>query len=714
MARTAPVPNIPPIPGMCPSIAVLGGGAGGGGGSGNGAGDGDGTGGAGGDGSGDGANGDGRNAQSGEGNCGGQASCPNDHGGSSGGAAAGDPVDVVTGRTYTLPVTDLELAGPLALAILRAYSSGARDRDIGLGYGWSHSLSWTIETTRSVFRVYKWDGTAVDFDAFADGLCGVGPNGWILSKSGRQFVLLLEDRTQLKFEAISDREYALVSVGDRFGNTIRLVQQDGRLAEIIDSVGRRIRVSRHPDGHISAFEVNNAWAQGTWVSCARYEYDAQGDLVGTLDALGRGTTFSYDAHRLTAQRSPTGLTYHYRYDQRGRCVETWGDYEGKPDASLADDLPRYLADGKTRARGIYHVVLEFGPDGYREVVTSTTVDRVVGNAHGTVDKCVRAGAVYSRTYDENGHVLSFTDPLGASTKYQRDFFGRVIEVKDPLGRVTRTERDDRGNVIRAIDAMGGITEVRSLPDGLAWTDPVGATFVVKHDARGLMTEAHAPNGGVSRYGYDAHGNCVREVDRVGVVTERTFDFFGRCVSVRRAASETRFSYDERGDLVRKIYPDGSTVHYRYDGARQLNAITEANNRTTEFLRGGDHRVHTIRKPDGTTIRYLWTLEQRLCKVINGAGEQYLFEVDAAGRVVSETTFDGRTRRYRYDAAGNLNMIRTAERTIELEHDLAGQLVARRVGDVAETFQYDALGRMTSATRNGVALNLEYNAVGWRL
>lgn len=83
MARTAPAPNIPPIPGMCPSIAVMGGGAGGGGGSGNGSGDGSGNGAENGDGSGDGANGDGRNAQSGSGQSGGQAGCPNHHGGSS-------------------------------------------------------------------------------------------------------------------------------------------------------------------------------------------------------------------------------------------------------------------------------------------------------------------------------------------------------------------------------------------------------------------------------------------------------------------------------------------------------------------------------------------------------------------------------------------------------------------------------------------------------
>ena len=76
MARTAPVPNIPPIPGMCPSVAVMGGGGGGTGGSGKGAGDGDGSVGGGGDGSGSDASGDQKN----------------------GGCAAGDPVCPITGR----------------------------------------------------------------------------------------------------------------------------------------------------------------------------------------------------------------------------------------------------------------------------------------------------------------------------------------------------------------------------------------------------------------------------------------------------------------------------------------------------------------------------------------------------------------------------------------------------------------------------------------
>jgi hypothetical protein len=105
MARTAPVPNLPPLPGMCPSIAVLAGGGDGGGSGGNGAGNGNGDGPGNGDGNGDAANGDGTNS----GTCGNGAngSCTN----CSSGTSAGDPINVATGEVFTIPKTDLFLPG---------------------------------------------------------------------------------------------------------------------------------------------------------------------------------------------------------------------------------------------------------------------------------------------------------------------------------------------------------------------------------------------------------------------------------------------------------------------------------------------------------------------------------------------------------------------------------------------------------------------------
>ena len=70
-------------------------------------------------------------------------------------------------------------------------------------------------------------------------------------------------------------------------NAISLAYEDGRLAQVIDSVGRVVRVRRHGDGRIAAFEVKNAFAHGRWETRRRYAFDARGDLVAAEDAEGR-------------------------------------------------------------------------------------------------------------------------------------------------------------------------------------------------------------------------------------------------------------------------------------------------------------------------------------------------------------------------------------------------------------------------------------------
>src|SRR5689334_8117963 len=110
MARTAPVPDLPPIPGMCPSVAVLAGGGG--------AGSGDGSEGAGAGKGGENAEGDGKGAPD-------PAKYPDC-------GTVSHPVDVVTGRAFTHPILILALPGPLPLRWTRAYSSMMAGRDMGL------------------------------------------------------------------------------------------------------------------------------------------------------------------------------------------------------------------------------------------------------------------------------------------------------------------------------------------------------------------------------------------------------------------------------------------------------------------------------------------------------------------------------------------------------------------------------------------------------
>ncbi len=370
MARTAPVPNIPAIPGMNPGVWIMGGGGAGGGGDGRGGNGQAGGRGANGQSGGNEANGGGKNASGcGQGK---GAGCSNPVHGGGGGAAAGDPVDIVTGRVYTEPVVDLALPGPLPLIICRAYSSTAHSRDVGLGFGWTHSLAWEVEVRRLSVRVWRPEGTFLSSRRLEVGDSAVLEDGFLLLRDSIGYALITSDGRRHEFlGAPSPGQRLLLSrITDRNGNAIKLNYLDGVLESITDSAQRVVRVRRHQGGRIAAFEVKNSPSQGRWIAYRTYTFDAAGDLVCATDAEGHVSRFSYSEHLMTSHTYPAGLRVVYRYDAQGRCVETWGEYPGTRDPSLAEDVPAFLADRTTKARGIYHCKLEYGGDGYTEVIDS--------------------------------------------------------------------------------------------------------------------------------------------------------------------------------------------------------------------------------------------------------------------------------------------------------------------------------------------------------
>ncbi|AUX22860.1 uncharacterized protein SOCEGT47_033760 [Sorangium cellulosum] len=494
MARTAPVPNIPAIPGMNPGTFILGGGGAGGGG-----------GGAGGGGSGDGQGGNGGNGGNGAKGGGKQAPDPKKYPTC---GTKSHPVDVVTGRAFTHPIVDFELPGPLPLRFARTCSSTIHREDAGLGWGWAHTFGWRIEVQRQRVRVWNESGTALDFPVPHAGETAIGPWGWILRRDGeRSFSLDADDGGVWRFfEPSNDAatQYRLSVIADRNRNRIQLLYADGRLTKINDAAGRTIHVLSTHDGRIAAFLVKNAAARGRWIELARYSYDARGCLIEATDPDGHAWRYEYDDdRRLTKDTDRTGLTFHFLYDRQGRCVESWGAYDARPDPSLAPDLPPYLHDRETRAKGIHHCRFHWYPDGYSEVVDSTQVSRFFGNSRGTIDKSCEGPGVWSYAYDEHGFQTRSVDPEGGTTHYERDRRGRLLRLTDALGRAMIIERDAEGLPVCITDPEGGNTRLWRDRFGNVEgvQDASGATTMYTRDERGLVTAVHHANGATSRFEY---------------------------------------------------------------------------------------------------------------------------------------------------------------------------------------------------------------------
>jgi RHS repeat-associated protein len=701
--RSSPAPMLGPLPGMAAGVAVLGGGGAGGGADGDGAGDGGGEDGAGGGGAGDGAEGDGRTAP----------------GGQDGASSGGHPVDVVTGRAFTLPIVDVGIPGPLPLRFARVYSTTAAARDVGIGHGWGHSWGWEIEARRRALVVWSDEGIATSFPPLALGAEAIGPWGWLLRREVGRFVLDTGDGLTRTFAPVNeaDRRFRLVEIADRNDNRIALTYDGARLVEVLDSAGRIVRVQSTREGRIAAIQAPDPRQRGAWIALASYSYDDVGDLAAAIDAEGHAARYAYDDdHRLTCETDRTGLAFRFVYDNKGRCVETWGEYPGRADPSLADELPARLADGRTKARGVHHVRLDYHPGRYTEIADSTQIRRYFGNVHGLVDKKIEGFGVETAVYDDRGFVTSRTDGEEATTSYVRDARGRVLRVADPLGRVTTYERDAHGRTIQIVDPAGGATTIRRDERGnvIHVADPTGATTSYERDARGLVVAIVSPTNARTRITYDSHGNAIERREANGGAWRWQHDALGRVTSTTDPASaSTLYQWSDRGDLISITDAAGGVSFASYDDERRPVARVDPEGHTTRIAWGGYGRIVEQQQPTGETVRFRYNREGELLEILNGRGEAHRLRYNAAGLLVEEQTFDGRRLTYRYDHTGRLTRSEDgARRRTDRAYNAAGELIGKCLADdVVQSFAYDARGALIHAGWPGGDLVFERDAAG---
>lgn len=714
MARTAPVPNIPAIPGMNPGVFVMGGGGGGGGSGGPGGGAGAGRQGAGGGSGGNQAQGGGKGAPDPQRYplCG----------------TKSHPVDVATGRAFTHPILIVELPGPLPLQLTRSYSAHAHGRNVGLGWGWAHSLGWRVEEHRRSVDVWTDQGTRVSFPkSLRAGDDVVSSFGFRLRREPWGYVVDPNDGRLYAFsEKLGEHLYLLTAIEDRNKNRIALVYENGQLVEVTDSAGRKLRVRRDGAGHIASFEVKNALEQGRWIALERYNYDARGRLVGATDADGFSARYEYDNEaRLTADVDRAGLCFHFVYDAQGRCIESWGDYLSSPDPSLDPDVPSVLASDRHPARGVHHCVFEYLDEDYTHVIDSTHVGHFAHNALGLLTMAHDAGRSPVRAeYDARGFLAVLEHPDGGFERFERDGRGNLLGYTNQLGARTSIVRDEAGSPVEITDPVGGVTHIfrdaRGNPEHIA--NPLRQTTTYRHDERGLLRERIDPNGARTSYQVDAQGNLTAVASPNGAVWRFRYDALGRVTGrTDPAGAETRFIYSARGDLIEVIDAQGGVSRYQYDGERHLVRAQNPSGHVTEWGWGGYHRLCWRKDANGHVARLLYNREGELTTVVNELGEKHQLLYDIFGRLIEERTFDGRVLRYRLDAAGRPTRVTTGESMAaeaagpavhtDLAYDLAGRLVQRTTEAGDEHFEHDMLGNLIEARWPGGHIELARDPLG---
>jgi RHS repeat-associated protein len=598
----------------------------------------------------------------------------------------GCPVSMVTGEEL-LTLTDAVLDGVLLFEFSRLYRSSAAEIDVGLGFGWSHSLAHRLEFFADEVVWVDHENRRTQFPL---------PNSErpaIHNSLSRAAIFLGDEPEELILALAGDtarfyhfRAGRLTAISDAYGNRLT-VQRDrsDRVLRLDNGAGRSLLL-RYDRAQLLGvdYQVFRDGAWSTEQALVSYRYDAYRHLIEASNAVGDSERYDYDdAHVILQRQLAGGASFFWEWERSGkaaRCVRHW--------ASFSQMNTRYVwADDGSVA--VHYV------DGTEETYVHDERARLVRKVEAD-------GGEQLKAYDSSGRLIAEQDALGAVTEYRYDEVGRLVALIPPVDAPTSYEyrngflyRRSRGDAVWIYrrNAEGDVTEAVD-PDGQVthyYYDTRGQLLSIRYpdssrhrlvwNSLGQLIEETLPDGGVRRFSYDALGRRTTTADEHGTVTRQHWDAVGR--------------------LIQTTFPDGATRAYSYGAYGQVTAERDELGRITRYEYDDDlHLVSRRINPDGTQVQYRYDHAQLLLTEIeNESGEKYRLDYTPTGLIRQESGFDGRRTAYAYDLNGHL-LEKTefgddgSQLVTAYARDAAGRLLIKTLPDgIKVTYQYDRLGRL---------------------
>lgn len=324
----------------------------------------------------------------------------------------------------------------------------------------------------------------------------------------------------------------------------------------------------------------------------------------------------------------------------------------------------------------------YSTEGRLETVTQTDT-----TTHTVPYTTAERERVWAITYTTGGLIESIDGPLPGTddvVEYEYDADGYLAQVTNELGQITE---------VVSVNGRGQPTEI---------TDPNGVTTLVDYDGEGSVTTILRNPG----------ANQV----------------------------ETDIVYNEVGDVLQLIRPDGSYLEYTYDDARRVTSIESDSGERIEY------DYNDARQPTAVTVKsatptivatreMVYDEMMRLRRAIGAGAQETVFTYDKVSnlntitdprsnlfdedfdnldRLVKETDPDSGETTLAYDERDNLTSV-TDARDLETTYvvDGFGDVIRRTSPDTGTTdYERNEQGLVTSMTdARGVVVDFTYDALG---
>ncbi|PSD10734.1 type IV secretion protein Rhs, partial [Stenotrophomonas maltophilia] len=315
------------------------------------------------------------------------------------------------------------------------------------------------------------------------------------------------------------------------------------------------------------------------------------------------------------------------------------------------------------------------------------------------------GQVTTRlAYDRNGRVSRLRDATGTIHDFGYSTRGKLTSITERNSVDGAASTDDRVTSL-SYDATGNVASL---------VDPDGVSLSYTYDDAHRLVQINDGAGNNIRYTLDVAGNRTKE---------EVFDAGG---GLKRSLSRV---YNKLGQLVSQKTAAGNSTDFTYDLANNVQLITDALKRKTQFdydPYGRPSRVLQDVSGMAVETRYEYDVEGRTTKVVDPKGLATIYGYSGLGDLLSRQSPDTGATTASYNSAGQPAKQVDANGTASsYTYDALGRVVRKVYGDqaIVASYVYDqvedicsagesfASGRLSSMQDDGAKTQYCYDRAG---
>lgn len=348
-------------------------------------------------------------------------------------------------------------------------------------------------------------------------------------------------------------------------------------------------------------------------------YDVNGNLTQERDPLNYDEFYSGDSYGQRTQRT----------DRRGKIWRTTYSTHGH----VVEQKDPYLATTTIEVNLLGWTTKLIRPTGVRDRFTHDDLGRVVRTIHLNADGT--DGPYSERTYNANGQITQLRDENARLTTTVFNAVGWATSITDPGNAVTsfgynpvgkRTSLTNARNKTTAW-TLDGVYRVKLV------TYPDATTEELTYAANGQIATRKDGRGNVISHSYDSALRLTGVDYPTGTDVTRTYLANDAPATLTDHTGTYNWSYDARGLVTQAQAPQG-TLDLLYDATRQRTNVTRPGIGGTSYGRDDAGRVVSVTNRFTEVTSLTLDAGGRLTQQVNANGTKVLRGYDAARGWVS--------------------------------------------------------------------------------